>query len=259
MRIKINFYSPTQVSIPINYQHYLSSAIYNFLEINNKKFATLLHNGDHISTSKKFKFFTFSWLQIPKRKIIDSKIEILSNEFFWYISSPWEEFLINLLNGLLKEGSLRIGDKKFEIKQIETMSDFDKLSSFKKIKFKCLSPIVITTKKQIDNRPAKYYYKPDDDKLEISEKIRQNLINKYKTFYNKNPKDENLIINFDENYIKSSKAQVLVHYIKNKLDIKIPAIMCPFEAEGSQDLIRFGYECGFGELNSAGFGMVGRI
>ncbi|MCX7910914.1 MAG: hypothetical protein N2505_04965, partial [Endomicrobia bacterium] len=60
-------------------------------------------------------------------------------------------------------------------------------------------------------------------------------------------------------YITSGKAQVLVHYIKNKLDIKIPAIMCPFEAEGSQDLIRFGYECGFGELNSAGFGMVEEV
>ncbi|MEN3039127.1 MAG: CRISPR-associated endoribonuclease Cas6, partial [Candidatus Kryptonium sp.] len=246
MRVKLNFYSQKQTFIPINYQHYLSSSIYNFLKINNKEFATLLHDGMHISTNKKFKFFTFSWLQIPKRKIIDSKIEILSSEFFWYISSPWEEFLTNLLNGLLKEGSLRIGDKSFEIRQIETISDFDKLSSLNKLKFKCLSPIVVTTKKQLGNQLTKYYYKPTDDKLEISEKIRQNLINKYKSFYNKDPKDKNLIINFDESYIKSSKAQVLVHYIKDKLDIKIPAIMCPFEVEGSKELIKFGYECGFG-------------
>jgi len=32
--------------------------------------------------------------------------------------------------------------------------------------------------------------------------------------------------------------------------------MCPFVVKGNKELIKFGYECGFGELNSAGFGMV---
>ena len=32
--------------------------------------------------------------------------------------------------------------------------------------------------------------------------------------------------------------------------------MCPFQAEGSVELIKLGYQTGFGDKNSFGFGMV---
>ena len=38
--------------------------------------------------------------------------------------------------------------------------------------------------------------------------------------------------------------------------IKIRGIMCPFRVSGNPALIQIGYECGFGDKNSAGFGMV---
>lgn len=254
MRLKLKLYSKEKVFIPINYQHFLSSIIYNFLAESNLNFSTQLHEGTHLKSPKKFKFFTFSWLQIQNKKIIKDQIQIASENFYWYISSPWEEFLYNFLNGLLKTTEIRIGNNNFQILQVETLKDFELLHS--RVKFKCLSPITITTKKEYNGRLIKYYYKPSDNKYEISEKIRRNLINKYTAYFGKTPTDDKLFINFDENYLKSSKSQVLVHYIKEDMDIKIPAIMCPFEVEGSKELIKFGYECGFGELNSAGFGMV---
>ncbi len=263
MRLKLTLQAQ-QNTIPINYQHFLSSAIYNYLATSNKNFATNLHNGKHFINGKNFKFFTFSWLQFPKKQIINFSIKINSPEFYWYISSPWNEFVQNLVNGLLELGGLRIGQYNFPITQTETLSSV--VGGLNK--FICLSPIVVTTKKEYKGKLDKYYYKATDNPEEISEKIRQNLINKYTAFYRKELQDNSLKITFDANYIKSPKAQVLSHYIKNviaspegtkqsrSLDIKIPAIMCPFTVTGSSELIKFGYECGFGELNSAGFGMV---
>jgi len=199
-------------------------------------------------------------------------LKIISSEFHWYISSPWDEFLRNLVNGLLESGAIRLGQHNFPITQTETLSSSiqNDAQQSQIVKFSCLSPIVVTTKKEYKGKLAKYYYKPADNPYEISDKIRQNLINKYESFYNKKLEDTSLKIEFDKNYLlKKPGAQVLSHYIKSTdnviasetkqsrfLDIKIPAIMCPFTATGSSELIRFGYECGFGELNSAGFGMV---
>jgi len=290
MRFKITLSNPNTKKIPINYQHFLSSTIYDYLYTSNIDFSTKLHSGLHIEGNKNFKFFTFSWLQIPDKKIVNSELIINSSQFCLYVSSPWNEFIQNFANGLLEKGNLRIGKEIFPIIQIETSTnyivpEYDNTKNIS-LEFICLSPIVITTKKEYKGKLVKYYYKPTDSYDEITEKIKNNLLKKYKSFYNKEPYNKEFKITFDQNYIKSNNSQVLVHYIKNysgqifannkelftgspenfsslhktpnqsQIDIKIPAIMCPFKAEGSPELIKFGYECGFGEENSAGFGMV---
>lgn len=264
MRLKLTLQTH-QNTIPINYQHFLSSAVYNYLARSNKNFATDLHNGKHFVDGKNFKFFTFSWLQFPKKQIINSsrvgqpfaEIKIISPEFYWYISSLWSQFVQNFVNELLELGGLRIGQYNFPITRTETLPDViaNQVKQSQQ-KLSCLSPLVVTTKKEHKGKFAKYYYKPTDNPEEISEKIRQNLINKYKAFFGKEADDTSLKIEFDKDYIASPKSKVLSHYVKQNFDIKIPAIMCPFTATGSAELIKFGYECGFGELNSAGFGMV---
>ncbi len=257
MRIKITSYIPENAEIPINYQHYLVSLVYTYLSRSDKKFATKLHEGLHLETPKKFKFYTFSWLQIPKRKVINEKIKILSPEIYWYISSVWDEFLKNLVNGILELGYIKIKTQKFQITKIETLPDeIPQNCSDIKLKFSCLSPIVVSTKKEFQNRLVKTYYKPEDPEEEIVDRIIKNLINKYKTFYNTSKDNFNIKIQFDKKYLQNGKPKVLVHYLKKGQDIEIPAIMCPFTIEGNKDLIKFGYECGFGELNSSGFGMV---
>ena len=244
MRVKLSFHNNSNSKIPLNYNHFLTSAVYSFLSKADKKYSTELHNLNS------YKFFTFSWLQIPKKKVEGDILKILSDKIFWYLSSPSKEFINIFANGLIKSGTLRIGDTLLELQQIEILPEVN-LGS--KARFICLSPIVVTTKKYFNGRLEKYYYKPDDDQNEIVEKIKNNLVKKYISFYNTQPKGV-IQIKFDEDYLPKSK--VLIHYIKGNLDIKIPAIMCPFEISGDEKLIKFGYDCGFGELNSAGFGMV---
>lgn len=244
MRLRLSFYSDLDSEIPINYNHFLTAAIYNYLAKADKKYSSKLHDLNS------YKFFTFSWLQIQKKRIKGSFIKIMSNEILWFISSPSKEFINTFANGLMKVGCLRVGDSSFELQQMEVLTEVEINSE---MKFICLSPIVVTTKKYHNGELVKYYYKPEDDPKEISEKIKNNLAKKYNSFYNTDVKEE-IEITFDKNYLPKSK--VLVHYIKGNLDIKIPAIMCPFIVKGNKELIKFGYECGFGELNSSGFGMV---
>ncbi len=270
MRLKITLWAKKETFIPINYQYLLSAVIYNLLSKSNLDFATSLHNGIHINTKKKFKWFTFSWFQIPKgqRIIFNSTMKILPGQFSWFISSVWHEFIQYLVNGIFELGEIKIQKESFQIVQVETLPDIiinkdnkhcrNVISETKNIyckKFSCLSPIVVTTKKEYNGKLAKYYYRPSDDIKEISQKIRQNLINKYKTFYKVEPQNTSLEFFFDEKYIKKPDAERKITYKTTE----IKAIMCPFTVCGSQELIKFGYECGFGELNSCGFGMVKEI
>jgi len=244
MRLKLSFHSEINSEIPVNYNYILTSAVYNYLAKADKKYSSKLHNLNS------YKFFTFGWLQIEKKKIERDLIKILSDKILWYVSSPSKEFINTFANGIMKIGFLQVRNTFFELQQIEVLPEVEIKSE---MKFICLSPIVVRTKKYYNGELVKYYYKPEDDQKEIVEKIKNNLVKKYKSFYNSDIED-NIDITFDQNYLPKSK--VLVHYIKGNLDIKIPAIMCPFVVKGNKELIKFGYECGFGELNSAGFGMV---
>ncbi|MDE0314040.1 MAG: CRISPR-associated endoribonuclease Cas6 [Candidatus Poribacteria bacterium] len=88
----------------------------------------------------------------------------------------------------------------------------------------------------------------------FSELIRQNLIRKHEAIHGRAPHDDTLTFTFDKGYIDRRQGRVtrLVDY----KGIKIRGVMCPFDVSGSIPLIQIGYECGFGDKNSAGFGMV---
>ena len=53
-----------------------------------------------------------------------------------------------------------------------------------------------------------------------------------------------------------ARKQGRIHKLIRYKDTDIFCYLAPFEVEGDPALIRNGYECGFGEGNSKGFGMV---
>ena len=66
----------------------------------------------------------------------------------------------------------------------------------------------------------------------------------------------------NEGYLAAEKqfklftfSQLMVEHRRIK-GIKIRGVLCPFRVSGSVPLIQIGYECGFGDKNSADFGMV---
>ncbi len=248
MRIKIICDVGRGIYLPINYNHFLTSAIYQFLELSDPEYADFLHEDGYTIGTKRFKLFTFSQLMARRRQIVDDQI-CLRSRVTWYVSSPQEAFLGNFAASLMAEGALRIGNQYLSVMDVE----IPRTPHFRQeMKFRCLSPITMSTKREREGRLVMHYCLPDEP--EFSELVRQNLIRKYEAIYGRSPSDDSFSMEFDQEYILRRKGRV-TRLVKYK-GVDIRGVMCPFYARGSPALMFVGYECGFGDKNGAGFGMV---
>ncbi|WP_048202244.1 CRISPR-associated endoribonuclease Cas6 [Methanocaldococcus bathoardescens] len=80
------------------------------------------------------------------------------------------------------------------------------------------------------------------------ENLKNNLKKKYEAFYN-----EKCDMNFEFEILKYKPKRMRIK------DIYCRCSEMVFKVWGDYELIKFGYECGFGEKNSMGFGMVMNI
>ena len=248
MRIQIIADVGDGIALPINYNYQLAGVIYRFLAESDPEYAAFLHEEGYAAAEKRFKLFTFSQLMAERRRIIGATIHFGST-LTWYVSSPVERFLSHFADTLLTEGRLSIGQHQLRVRDV-TVPRIPRFRS--EMFFRCLSPITMSTKRQRNGKPVMHYCLPDDPAF--SELIRQNLIRKHEAIHGRAPHDETFTFRFDNDYIRKRQGRVtrLVDY----KGIKINGIMCPFRVSGSSALIQVGYECGFGDKNSAGFGMV---
>lgn len=248
MRIQILADVGKQITLPINYNHHLVGAIYRFLAESNPEYANFLHNEGYQTAQKQFKLFTFSQLMAERRRITGEQIHFRST-LTWFVSSPIEQFLSHFADTLLTEGRLLLGGHQLKIIDV-TIPRVPRFRS--EMFFRCLSPIVMSAVRESNGKRRTHYCLPDDPQL--SELIRQNLIRKHQAIYERTPQDDILSFRYDDAYIRRKQGRVtrLVDF----KGIKIRGILCPFHVAGSVELIQVGYECGFGDKNSAGFGMV---
>ena len=248
MRIQILADVGDELILPINYNHTLTGVIYHFLAESDAEYASFLHNEGYLGAEKRFKLFTFSQLMAERRRITGDKIHFRST-LTWYVSSPVERFLSHFADTLLTGGRLTLGQHQLPIKDV-TIPRIPRFRS--KMQFRCLSPITMSTKRERDGKQVMHYCRPDDPAL--SDLIRQNLIRKHEAIHGRAPHDDTLTFTFDKTYM--DRRQGRVTRLTDYKGIKIKSIMCPFRVTGSPALIQIGYECGFGDKNSAGFGMA---
>ena len=235
MRLKINLKGKNYLKIPFNHNHILSSIIYN--KIQNLELADELHS------SNSFKFFNFSQLDIPKRKIVEDGIITKNGNASFYLSSPNDLLIKNIVNGLIDDLEIKFKHDYFTVKKIEAL----KTPDFKdKSYFKTLSPVNIRDL----NEEGKRIDLPPSDKF--FQAVGVNLVKKYCKFNNLEKTD------------KKIKASSEMRNVKRKR-ITIPrgpnttyhrAYMMDIILEGDIDLMEFAYDCGIGEKNSMGFGMI---
>ena len=248
MRIQILTDVGKGIILPINYNHLLVGVIYRFLSESNPEYADFLHDEGYLVSEKRFKLFTFSQLMAERRDITGEQIHFRST-LTWFVSSPVEQFLSHFADTLLTAGRLSIGSHQLKIMDV-TIPRGPRIQS--EMELRCLSPIVMSTVRQDNGQRRTHYCLPDDP--DLSELIRQNLLRKYEAIHGRTPENDSLSFRFDDRYIRRKQGRVtrLVDF----KGIKIRGILCPFRVSGSVALIQTGYECGFGDKNSAGFGMV---
>ncbi len=254
MRIKINFRSANnKFELPINYNHLITGLIYSTLATSSHDFSSFLHDRGYKLGNKRFKLFTYSQLDFKDWKVKPgndcTKIVSFKPAAELLVSSPVKEFVNHLAQGLLNRDEFRLGKEEFWAESVEILKQPD-LS--KRVKFICLSPIVSATKVERNGKLSPYYYRHDDKDLEGA--IKDNLLKKYQLVHGETPHSDELKLEFDQDYIerKGDKIYKLIDF----KGTKIKGILAPFVVEGSPQLIEIGYEAGFGEKGSMGFGMV---
>lgn len=249
MRIKILMDVGGGLTLPINYNHLLTGVIYNFIGESDPEYASFLHEEGYQTGGKRFKLFTFSQLMAERRHIDKSGHIHFGSSLTWFISSPVERFLTHFADTLLNQGRLFFGPHTVPVKDV-TVPREPRFRS--EMEFRCLSPVVMTTVRQWNGEDAKHYCVPDDPAF--SELVRRNLIRKHKAIHGEVPREDTLTFAFDASYIRRKRGRVT--RLVNFKDVKIRGVLCPFRVSGSVALIRTGYACGFGDTNSAGFGMA---
>ncbi len=246
MRIKITCDIGEGIHLPINYNYFLTGVIYQFLRESDPEYGHFLHQDGYKVEKRRFKLFTFSQLMAKPREIRGDQIHFRS-PLTWYISSSQQPFLENFAAALMETGILRIGGHKLRVRDVEVLRQ----PRFgPQMTFRCLSPITMSTVRERYSTP--YYCLPGDP--QFSELVRQNLIRKYEAVYQQPPQEKSFAMTFDQAYIDKKEGRVtrLVDF----KGTKIRGVVAPFHVIGTPELIRVGYECGFGDKNSIGFGMV---
>lgn len=238
MRLEIILKGKNNFKVPFNYNHILSAIIYN--KIADLNFANELHS------SKSFKFFTFSQIYIPKRRIVKDGIIAKDGVISFYISSPNDFLIKSLVDGFLEDLEINFQNQKLTIQKIEALKT-PEFSS--KSEFKTLAPIIVRTKKEIDGALKIWDLAPSD---KFFKSLENNLIKKYIKFNNLTKTDKKINIYSDMNFVKRKRISIN----KGNATTHHRAYMMDLILEGDLDLIEFAYDVGIGEKNSMGFGMV---
>ena len=282
MRVKLTLFPASRkVVLPINYNYFLTSLIYKIIHNSSEDYSRFLHDeGYRLGESKKgFKLFTYSMLTSNKFKIGGEKIIFLNSHVQWQISSPLDNFIQHLVTGVFAEGQeIEIKHGSNSLSSLNCLSSLNGLNRFliervetlpnpefnKNMKFTCLSPITVSKVVGLNSLNSLnglnglngsfkcHYLRPWEDGF--TEAIKNNMIKKYKLVHGKDIEDSDFAIKIDTDYMNRKSGKITKNI--NFKGTNIIGFMSPFEVAGSPELIEIGYEAGFGEKGSMGFGMV---
>jgi len=257
MRLKVSLLTRSLSFIPFNYQFQLHSAIYNLIRKSSIEYSEFLHDTGFIGENKRFKLFTFSKLKFYPHNIIKKGFKNLKKiEFFF--STPVSKSFEHLVLGIFSDQKMILrfnGEENlFEITNVETLPEPDFKSE---MKFTCLSPIATSTMQKRNEKLTQHYldYMNPEEREHFIDNLFKNIKRKYKLVNNKEfSGEENFEFHFDINYIARRKGKIRKNILFK--DSRIIAMEAPFTLKADPDLIKIGYDCGFGDKNSEGFGMV---
>jgi CRISPR-associated endoribonuclease Cas6 len=246
------------VTLPINNCHLISSLIYNIVDRSSSEYAERLHEQGYRLANRAFKLFTYSPLYPGSHRkwVMHENGTMSSGESLLHvtISSPKEEFIEYLVIGLLHDPLVWIGNERF---RVETVRKLDPPEFSDDMQFIMLSPIVCATKREGEHYPQ--YLFPGDEEFERV--VLENLCRKYQALHGRlfSGTCDEFSLALDPAYVErmEGKVQKLITLKEGRSDeTRVKGTLAPFRVIAPRELIEVGYDCGFGEKNSQGFGMV---
>lgn len=256
MRINLNLNLENCDCVTPNYYFPLSVAIQDLLGFKTDEFKNYLKKIGLGHKSSLYNIFSFA-LRFQDYTHTENKIILHNPKANLVITAP-------LIDEYLTGQTEKIIDKKIEfgnsccysIFNIENVSILRNPDFKEKMKFSLFSPIVLCRVSEVQGKNYQYFLRPGDQ--ETNDLLTNNLKYKYRLLHNKPAPFGRVLLNWDRRYIDTHKRITKkISILQNKEKrYDIIGIQAPFTIEGDPELIKVGYETGFGEKNSIGFGMA---
>ena len=267
MRLKLRCEMNETGLIPYNYNHQLQNVIYRLIQKSSPEFSAFLHNIGFIDGNKPFKLFTFSKLLFADYTATQRGFEGVK-EFSILISTPIKESYEHLVLGIFakQEFELFFSEKHSVKVSISSVESLPEAVIESEMHFLTLSPIVTSIDNKTEDYGGQHFLdcmNPEERERYISN-IYQNLLRKHRVIYKEEyGGDDRFEFAFDVDYIlkRQGKIRKKINFKRDTTSgkyIQIIGMEAPFTIKTDPELIKIGYQCGFGEKNSAGFGMVER-
>lgn len=250
MRLRILLDNPRPCVIPVNYQDSLTGLIHNLLGLSSGIYVQSIFDKVYAidENTKRFRLFTYSCLKGRRVYLPEDPpdmIRFAAGRIEWIISSPVDLFVTRIATDILSTGSLRIGKTFFSIFEAERLPEPVIKET---MRFTCLSPILAAVKDENE-----IHYLPPSNSDEYCDALRTNLQKKHEAIKGYIPSNTNFCLTFHPEYMDGSHNNCMSIQFKGK-DYK--GAYAPFTLSGAVELIQTAYDCGLGELNDAGFGMI---
>ena len=263
MQFKITFtvLQPGQM-LPLSYQYELSSWIYQVMGKANSEFSQFLHSQGYLSGNKKFKFFTFSHLYVPKYQRLDDRMQIQCKEISFVVSLLVPQAAEQLIMGLFREEHTRLGDAitqvDLQVQRIEILPPVVLESS--PIQLRTTSPLMVAKAYMHSHGKLRHEYLAPTHPA-YAEYMFNNLLVKHQTAVAHQlaapiPSKPRLEFRLLSEKPRPALIRIKAH---SPAETKIKGYRFGFELMAPPELIRVGMLAGFGGENALGFGATRKI
>ena len=219
--------------IPVDYHYPMYSYVYKTIGEGNPALATEIHDMEG------HKPYTFSEIVNPGHIINGKNLQFHNDIGFFVFTSHREDVMEAFVTGALKYGYVEIKNKRFPITEIKILEE-PKYRS--KMIFKTLSPIVISASRDEIERGKKKELYPTDEEWYLF--FNKNMKKKYFQFFGEEKEGE---LN-----IRILNAKPKKYHVPGPTT----GFKMTFEIWGDRELIKLGYQSGFGRRTAQGFGCV---
>jgi CRISPR-associated endoribonuclease Cas6 len=259
MRFKITFelIDKAQNLLPINYQYEISSWIYRTIHNADPVFSAWLHDKGYTAGKQRFKFFTFSNIEIPHGgyKVIGDRLRITADNCRLVISFLIEEAAAPFITGVFLNQNVVLGDKysqvAFAVNRVERLSD---PLFTNEMLFTTLSPIVIGKSRLAEGGKGTAYLWPDN--ADYEKLFFQNLSRKVEISRSGLVVTENELASCKLQFLSKSRMKGILIKAHTGQQSKVIGYTYKFKIIAPEEWIKVGYYAGFGEKNSEGMGCV---
>jgi CRISPR-associated endoribonuclease Cas6 len=259
MRFKIDFKllgEQGPVTFPVNYQSEFSAWIHKILHFQNSDFTSWLAENKFLNSRGEYNLFTFSDVFLGPHKIQDGKILVEGEDagmvLAFYAPMEIEPFILSIFS----DQEFKIGDSRAKTAIRVTNISAIKIPDFQqsqKTKFTCLSPMLITP----PNNPNPEVYLSPDQK-DFDKVFFKSLMFKYanlvKFAFAGNGNGLSNLNDLQFKLLGKPKPRIIKIRTDSPHQKSVKGFMFDFEMKAPVELLRIGYNAGFGELNNLGFG-----